>query len=415
MGEALQQPPIDPVRAQYERWVYPARVYDLAQMPITAPEWRHNDLRTLYWLFWPAAAYRDDLDILVAGCGSLAAAAQAFLFPRARVVGIDVSRAALEHGEFLKQKHNLANLTLKTCAVEEVGTLDASFDFIICHGVLHHLLDASAGLRALREVLRPGGVMDIMVYGKYGRVGVTVLQELFRELKVKQDPAGVQVVKEILAGLPATHPVQNYRRLAARDLATDEGLVDTFLSSRDQPFSCAGCLDLVAEAGLVFQGWKENGLYHPDARLAPQDPLWAHLTGLAPRQLWQVVEMVDATIAAHWFHVCRPERPPSSYVIQFDDEAFLDYIPVARVSQITKADKLRRQPAIVARPPFPPLGLDEKQAALFRGIDGVASVRRCLALAGLSLEDPESIIFARRFFNLLWRVGYAIFRLQGQP
>ena len=191
-----------------------------------------------------------------------------------------------------------------------------------------------------------------MVYGKYGRVGVTLLQEMFRVMGLQQDEAGVQVVKEVLAALPPHHPVQKYLRLAANDLASDEGLVDTFLHRRDRPFSCGECLDLVRDAGLVFQGWKENGLYHLDCRMSPREPVRPNLERLGQRELWEAVEMLDTSIAGHWFHACRPERAAENYVIQFEDDAFLDYIPVARVTQTAAADLPNGKPAPIARPPF---------------------------------------------------------------
>src|SRR5438105_2396774 len=133
--------PTDPVQAQYERWVYPPPVNDLTELPLTAPSAHFDDLRTLFSLFWPQASFRDDPDILVAGCGSVSAAAQAFLYPKARVLGIDVSRTSLEHEESLRKKHDLANLTLRHLRLEEVASLGSSFDFIVCYGVLHHLAD----------------------------------------------------------------------------------------------------------------------------------------------------------------------------------------------------------------------------------------------------------------------------------
>jgi SAM-dependent methyltransferase len=407
-------PGTDPVQAQYEQWVYPPRVYDLAALPLTTPQWHFDDLRALFWLFWPQApAVRDDLDILVAGCGSLAAAAQAYLHPHSRVVGIDVSRTSLEHEEFLKQKHNLTNLTLRQLPLEDVSSLGASFDFINCYGVLHHTADPARGLRALGQVLRPDGVIDIMVYGKYGRLGVTAMQEMFRVMGVEQSPAGVQIVKDTLAALPPNHPVQNYRRLAARDLASDEGLVDTFLHRRDRPFSVTECLELVEQAGLRFQGWKENARYHLDLHLSPNDPLTAHLRTLSERQLWQSIEMLDASIAGHWFYVCRTDRDPATYKIQFDDDAFLKYIPVSRVSQTTPADRLRRKPAQIARPPFPAVGLDERQAAIFGQFDGKHSIADCLAATAPPGGAGKDTDWARRFFSSLWRTGYAMFRLPG--
>ena len=187
-----------------------------------------------------------------------------------------------------------------------------------------------------------------------------------------------------------------------------------FLHRRDRPFSFTEWLDLVQQAGLVFQGWKENARYHLDMHLAPNDRIWPHLRALSERQLWQTVEKLDPTIAGHWFHACRPDRDPATYRIQFDDDAFLGYSPVARVSQTTAADRLRRKPALIARPPFPAMALDEQQATVFRHIDGARSVRECLAAAGIPCELPANTAWARRFFSTLWRAGYAMFRLPGE-
>ena len=329
---------------------------------------------------------------------------------RAHVVGIDVSRASLEHEEFLKQKHNLANLTLHQMRIEEVATLGKDFDFIDCHGVLHHLVDPVAGLRALGQVLRTDGVIAVMVYGKYGRIGVDVLQELFRAMGLEQDPAGVRVVKDTLAALPPNHPVQIHRRNAPRDMASDEGLVDTFLHRRERTFSAGDCLDLAQAAGLVFQGWTENGLYHPDARLAPNHPLWAHLRKLKERDLWQTVEMLNATIGTHFFHVCRPDRNPASYVIEFADDAFLDYVPIARITQMTPPDVAHNKPALISRPPLPPFTLGRQQAEIFRLTNGICTVRECLAEARLP-DSPATTTLARDLFSGLWRVGYVLFHI----
>jgi 2-polyprenyl-3-methyl-5-hydroxy-6-metoxy-1,4-benzoquinol methylase len=79
------------------------------------------------------------------------------------VVGIDVSVTSPEHTERLKQKYNLRNLETRQVQIEDVNELERQFDHIICTGVLHHLADPDAGLRALRSVLKPDGAMYLMI------------------------------------------------------------------------------------------------------------------------------------------------------------------------------------------------------------------------------------------------------------
>ncbi len=68
--------------------------------------------------------------------------------------------------------------------IEHAGALERRFDLIVCTGVLHHLADPDAGLRALRSVLKPDGAMYLMVYAPYGRTGVYMLQDYCRRLGI---------------------------------------------------------------------------------------------------------------------------------------------------------------------------------------------------------------------------------------
>ena len=47
-------------------------------------------------------------------------------------------------------------------------------------GVLHHLEDPDAGLRALLDMLNDGGALGLMVYARYGRTGVYHMQALMK-------------------------------------------------------------------------------------------------------------------------------------------------------------------------------------------------------------------------------------------
>jgi len=252
----------DVVASQYEQWVYPEPIVDLPAW--LANNWQWFDPSHAQRLFWPDRDYQSSLDLLIAGCGTNQAAVFAYTNPGARVVAIDVSAASLAHHQVLKQKYGLGNLELHRLPIEDVASLGRDFDLIVSTGVLHHMADPQAGLRALAGCLRPQGVVALMLYARYGRIGVEMLQGIFRDLGLAQDEPSLAVVKAALEALPQGHPLRGYMATAP-DLQFDAGLVDTFLHGRDRSYTVADCLALVAGSGLVFQDWFFEAPYEPAA------------------------------------------------------------------------------------------------------------------------------------------------------
>ena len=110
-------------------------------------------------MLWPDREYKPDLDILIAGCGTNQAAVFAFTNPDAKVVAVDISQPSLDHQQYLKDKHGLWNLDLRLLPIEELPTLETRFRLVVSTGVLHHMADPSAGMKALAACLRPEGVI----------------------------------------------------------------------------------------------------------------------------------------------------------------------------------------------------------------------------------------------------------------
>src|SRR6202012_5190076 len=110
-----------------------------------------------------------------------------------------VSQPSLTHQQHLKQGYRLANLELHFLPIEELPTLGEVFDLIVSTGVLHHIADPLAGMKALATCLRRDGVLSVMLYAKYGRIGVELMQSVFSDLALRQDDASVQMVKDTLS------------------------------------------------------------------------------------------------------------------------------------------------------------------------------------------------------------------------
>ena len=178
-------PRADVVSRQYERWRYPQPIQDLEALPDGI--WHWFDPSRFHEMLWPGRDYKPDLDILIAGCGTNQAAVFAYRNPDAKVVAVDISQPSLDHQRYLKEKHGLFNLELHLLPIEELPTLGLDFDLIVSTGVLHHLTDPLAGLKALAGGLRKDGVIGLTLYAKYGRVGVEMLQSVFRDMGLDQD------------------------------------------------------------------------------------------------------------------------------------------------------------------------------------------------------------------------------------
>ena len=399
-----EDPRVDGVSRQYDRWGYPPPVTDLEVW--SKNHWDWFDPFWAHRVLWPNREYRPDLDILIAGCGTFQAALIAFMNRAAKVVAIDVSRSALNHEQYLKDKHGLQNLELHLLPIEEVSALGSDFDLIVSSGVLHHMADPLAGLTALGECLRKDGALGVMLYAKYGRFGVEILESVFRELGLAQDEASVELVKQAIAVLPGDHPVRNYFKRGL-DLRDDGALVDTFLHSRQRSYTVAECLDLVSSAGLAFQGWFHKTPYYPNDLLMPANGFTSVLEQLPDVEMWSVMERLQAANATHFFLACRPERPKEEYAIDFSTPGALDYVPVARTACLLSGDELLS--------PGAKLKLDPARLRFVQHVDGRCTIREIVDRLATQESKADLQEFGRNLFQSLWRLDFLAMALDTNP
>jgi len=385
----------DAVVRQYERWVYPEPIADLPAW--LAENWQWFDPSIAHRLLWPDREYQPEMDILVAGCGANQAAVLAYTNPTAKVVAVDVSESSLDHERFLKDKCQLKNLELHRLAIEDVDRLNRDFDLVVSTGVIHHLSDPQTGMDALGNCLRRDGVVGAMVYARYGRLGVEVLQSVFSDLGLVEDDASVAVVKAALSELPDRHPIGSYLPIAP-DLRYDTGIVDTFLPYRDRSYTVTSCLDLVTSSGLVFQDWFLKSPYYPP--VGSKSAFFAAVAALPQQQQWSVMERIYSSNACHFFTACRADRPTRDYRIDFMSAGVVDYVPAFRHGCRVEAGRLIRQGWSVE--------LDSTQLAFFQQIDGQRTIADVNSrVSGLTEFDDLCLVdiahYSRQLFQSFWQ------------
>lgn len=405
IAEVNDDPRADVVNRQYERWSYPHPIQDLEEW--TANRWEWFDPVHAHRVLWPDQEYRPGLDILIAGCGTNQAAIFAFTNPMAKVVAVDISQSSLDHQQYLKDKHNLQNLELHLLPIEELPTLGLDFDLVVATGVLHHMADPLAGLTAIAGCVRRGGVLAAMLYARYGRIGIELLESVFRDLGLRQDDASIQLVKETIAVLPADHPAQGYLKLA-QDLQSDAALVDTFLHARARSYSVDECIELVRAAGLVFAGWFHKSPYYLHNLLAPASGLHAVVEALPERMTWSVMERLQTSNGCHFFLACRPDRPKESYTIDFSSDDSLDYIPLMRTRCGLSGTDISW--------PGARMRLNPSQLPFVQHVDGRRTIREiadCVVQQNQAPPDHAADYqkFGRRLFESLWRLDFVAMAL----
>ena len=57
-------------------------------------------------------------------------------------------------------------------------------------------------MNAVASCLRPDGAMGVMLYAKYGRIGINLLQSVFRHLGLDQNESSIGIVRQTLSLLP---------------------------------------------------------------------------------------------------------------------------------------------------------------------------------------------------------------------
>jgi SAM-dependent methyltransferase len=398
----MRESAADRVSEFYERYPYPPPTDDLAAY---RRSWDLHRRRAESHLFWPHEPYRDDRTILVAGCGTMQAAHYAIRWPQAKVVGIDVSANSIAHTKELQRKHALHNLQLRQLAIDRVAELGREFDLIVCTGVLHHLADPDAALRALRTVLAPNGAIHLMVYAPYGRAGIYMLQDYCRRIGVGSSPRDVADLAASLKALPQDHPIAPLLR-SSPDFADTAGLADALLHPQDRAYAVPELLNLLDRAGLAFGRWLRQAPYLPWCGALAAAPHHPKLVALPPSRQYAAIELFRGTMLRHAV-LAYHKREPAHDAVDFDDDAWLDYVPIRLPDTLVIRERLPAGASAVLinrNHTYTDLYLpiDARQERVLAGIDASRTIAQICA--GLVDRDV-----AWTYFQQLWRWDQVVF------
>ncbi len=232
----------DDVRAHYEKYPYP--LYPLVASVRRCDAYALN-LEALWTKFYGALPPPEARRILIAGCGSFSPYPFSVANPRIPITALDLSGRNIRRARIHCVLHGRSNVGFVLGNLLDPEAVSGHFGLIDAYGVLHHLNDPEAGLKALAGKLAQGGIIRIMVYNRLTRRDEESIRRALRVLRIRD----ARKVKRLLAG---AKPGSRLHRFAknAHDALSLSGVADALLHPCVHTFSIDECLNLIAAAGL---------------------------------------------------------------------------------------------------------------------------------------------------------------------
>jgi 2-polyprenyl-3-methyl-5-hydroxy-6-metoxy-1,4-benzoquinol methylase len=313
MGHATDEA----VAEQYRECPFPPRDPDDEKRRLIASHL--GDLARIDGLLWGGRRRIESLRLLDAGCGTgdsaIYMASQA---SGATVVALDQSAPSLEIARRRAAVRGLSNIEFVTAPLLDLPRLGLGpFDYIVCSGVLHHLEDPAAGVRALTDALAPDGGLGILLYGQVGRMPIYQLQELMRRLSDGEPLADrVALAEQALQAVAPGHffKLANLERglldLSAYGAA---GIVDLLLHARDRAYTVDEVHTLLDATDLRLLSFVRPLFYRPES-YPLSEALRERVARLDERERQAIAELLHGRLAIHQFYAARtsfvPDVPP---------------------------------------------------------------------------------------------------------
>ena len=204
----------------------------------------------------PIFLLRSEFRVLVPGGGTdggVPFMAEQVNHTNSEVVYYDFSKTSMSFTQFRVKARGCLKVVWVIDWIESIPRLGlGKFDFSLSTGVLHHLKSPQIGLNIVNEAQLEHGGAEFMVYGKIGRAGVYLMQELLRVVnKEEQGISGeVKNAKSILSALPSFHWF-HHQDMNDHKTMGDVGIYDLLLHKRD-----------VAFTKFDLYSWLEKGGYN---------------------------------------------------------------------------------------------------------------------------------------------------------
>lgn len=245
----ISDPVSKKVKSQYEENPYP-RWRNSSQIPTT------NFLSLLNYDIRPNKITLpnkfENPEILIAGCGTGVQLKTIISRENSNILAFDLSLSSLAYAKRKIQEIAAQNVDFLHGDILNLNKLNKKFDIIECMGVLHHMESPIKGLKILKDLLKPDGVLKLGLYSEIARKHIVKLRKIARDRKFKNNVIGIRKFREIIKN----HENSVLKKvLISNDFYSTSNVRDLIFHVKEHRFSILEISKILEENDLEFLGF----------------------------------------------------------------------------------------------------------------------------------------------------------------
>lgn len=247
---ATENPTSKSIRQMYEANPYPRWLHVTpAVRQVNASE----RLIAQYPHLGPLPKSEGPLQILMPGIGTGRLAIWAAQrYHHVQITAVDLSVQSLAYGKHMAAHYGIRNIDFLQ---GDLLALEGQYERIECIGVLHHLVNPEAGFETLVSCLKPGGVIQIMLYAEAARRDIWRLRA---QLGFSHTNMSFDEIRRIRARIIRDDgDLAAFNGLARRpDFHSTSGFRDLILHVQESTFTLSRLRRMIEAANVRFVGFE---------------------------------------------------------------------------------------------------------------------------------------------------------------
>jgi SAM-dependent methyltransferase len=191
-----------------------------------------------------------DANIWIAGCGANQAVYTALRFPKATIIGSDLSPTSLAITERNAKTLGITNLTLREESLNDVRYRE-EFDYVLNTGVITIMPEPEKPLSNIARALRPSGVLELMVYNRFHRTFTTAFQKAVRTItRHNGRTSSYEEELAVAQAIAATEPISSSHHMWPFRNVHESKFADALIQPVELSYTVESLDTLVSECNL---------------------------------------------------------------------------------------------------------------------------------------------------------------------